>query len=277
MFYAFLSELVICSNNNILGKVYICNIDHDIADCVMALISALLQHFDKELILLASTGFANIVVFHTKAAEIVRLVEDEEDDEYVINRLAKQIENESKENCPSKDTYNTRINRHIEKEVINTLLSCISHKLSLTLPALLIGNIVTSVVTNTPTSLQIALGILMREKLLLEETYQFQITCSYDEVLRFKSSSAAHAVKLANAQGIPQSNGSLIQAIADNYDCNIASQNGLKSTHGLALLLTQNKADSDATVEDETIPLIAKEDMKKNITDDIPVHHFTGS
>ena len=69
------------------------------------------------------------------------------------------------------------------------------------------------------------------------------MTCSYDEMLRFKASAASAAAGDVNRNlgAITDSKEGLIQAVADNYDANISSQNGLKSTHALALLLTQKK------------------------------------
>lgn len=122
-----------------------------------------------------------------------------------------------------------------------SLLSNLSEKLQYSLPALLIANIVTSNVTNRPTHLQIALGIHVREKSKIETMYDFGVTCSYSEVLRFKASAAVAATQDVqnNLRAITDAKHGLIQAVADNFDANISSQNGLRSTHALALLLTQ--------------------------------------
>ena len=69
------------------------------------------------------------------------------------------------------------------------------------------------------------------------------VTCSYDEVLCFKSSAAHAAAKNREKIGISSTGGGLIQAVADNFDANISSANGLKSTHALAILLTQPQSD----------------------------------
>ena len=81
------------------------------------------------------------------------------------------------------------------RTVLN-LLSSLSPKLDNTLPALLIGNIITSVLTNHPTQLQITLAVLLREsKELLKTMNDFGVTCTYDELLRFKKSVAVTAAK----------------------------------------------------------------------------------
>ena len=101
--------------------------------------------------------------------------------------------------------------------------------------ALLVRTI-TTVIANQPTVLQIALGVLMREKSLIEHGYKFRIICSYDEVLKFKASAASGGVKQNSLHGILDFDGALGQAVADNFDANISLQNGLLSTHALAIL-----------------------------------------
>ena len=179
--------------------------------------------------------------------------------------------------------YNTRIDKDLAKEetssTLLTLLSNVSEKLDNNLPALLIGNIVTSMLTNKPTSLQIALGVQVRQKNRVESLHDFGVTCSYDEMLRFKASAASAAAGDVNSnlRAITDSKEGLIQAVADNYDANISSQNGLKSTHDLALLLTQEK---ESVGEDqncrETIKRISKEDMKKPVVSDVDIKRYHG-
>ena len=104
-------------------------------------------------------------------------------------------------------------------------------KLQYSLPALLIANIVTASVTNRPTHLQIALGINVRENSQIETMHDFGVTCSYSEVLRFKASAATAAAQdvHSNLRVITYAKHGLIQAVTDNVDANISSQNGLRS------------------------------------------------
>lgn len=60
--------------------------------------------------------------------------------------------------------------------------------------------------------------------------YNFRVTCSYREVLCFKASAA---VKDSNIAGMGNR---LVQVVSDNFDTTI-SQNCLRSTHSLAMLL----------------------------------------
>ena len=83
---------------------------------------------------------------------------------------------------------------------------------------------ITSVVTNRPTTLQITFGTVLREKSLIELCSDFGITCSYDEILRFKKSVAHAASREKHLQGLKDSKVGLIQAVADNFDTNIHHQ-----------------------------------------------------
>ena len=77
-----------------------------------------------------------------------------------------------------------------------------------------------------PTAFQMALGILVIEKTLIEYFHDFGVICSYDKVLRFKLSAAITAAKHSALTGICDSVIGLIQAVA-GVDGNISSQNGL--------------------------------------------------
>ena len=55
----------------------------------------------------------------------------------------------------------------------------------------------------------------------------------------FKASAAVAASNRMQLTGIQSSDMGLVQAIADNFVANITSHNGLKSSHALALLMTQ--------------------------------------
>ena len=77
-------------------------------------------------------------------------------------------------------------------QTVMDLLAALTDNLKDIFPALLLANIITSVLSNKPTRLQIAFGNLIRDsKSLINQLYQFRITCSYDEILRFKRSTAS--------------------------------------------------------------------------------------
>ena len=117
------------------------------------------------------------------------------------------------------------------------LLSCLSPKLDDTLPAVLIRNIIISALKNHPTQLQISLAVLLREsKELVKTMNDFGVTCTYDELLRFKKSVAVAAAKSTELTATSKVEDGLVQVVVDNFDADIASQNGKLSTHSLAVL-----------------------------------------
>ena len=130
----------------------------------------------------------------------------------------------------NKDQYEQRINKTAAKEcVIETLralLSQISDDLSANeLPAIFIRNIITSVVRKEPTSLLIDLALLVREKKLIELLYDYKAVYFYDEVKRFKGSSAVEKTKNITLNLRNHTQG-LVQAVADNFDTTISFKNG---------------------------------------------------
>ena len=242
------------------------------------LVNALSKYFGSRLLVLYSKGLSSILIFRSKASQLVRIEEDDDED-VSIARIAKMIALESKQLGVDKTKYTTNIDKAIASQPISytlmTLLSCISEHLDNTLPAILIGNIITSIIANCNTPLQIALGVFMRETTIVDKAYDYRITCSYGEVVRFKESAAREASKNRTKQMFVI-HGDLIQAVADNYDANISSQNGLIQTHALAMLLTQNNNNHDVTSQEHTIPRIKKEDMRADAIEDTPVHFFHG-
>ena len=89
------------------------------------------------------------------------------------------------------------------------------------LPSIIIGNIITSVVINWPTPLQVGLGSTRGKKSLVQQFHDLGICCSYDEVLKFKASASVAASSETQLTGIQSSDIGLVQAIADNFDANI--------------------------------------------------------
>ena len=56
---------------------------------------------------------------------------------------------------------------------------------------------VTSVMAHHATPLQTALGVLMHRKNIIQHMYDYDVTCSYDELRRYKNSSAIARSMLA--------------------------------------------------------------------------------
>ena len=105
---------------------------------------------------------------------------------------------------------------------------------------MLIGNKITSVVRNKTPDLQITLGALLRDyRATLCYTYDYGITCSYDEIRRFKKSAEVAAAADPSVHGISSAEGGLVQTEVDNFDADIHSPNCKLSTHSLAMILAQ--------------------------------------
>lgn len=132
----------------------------------------------------------------------------------------------------------------------------------------MIGNIVTSVVINQPTDLQVTLGVLLRDlKSIINQMYDYSVTCSYSEVLRFKKSAAATATADPKLQGIHSADHGLVQIVADCFNADISCPNGKLSTHSLAMIVMQPSHD-DQEDEVETIVRLCKADMSLPMEDE---------
>ena len=64
-------------------------------------------------------------------------------------------------------------------ETLMTLLSKSSPNFEKSLPAVMIGNIMTSMVTKRFTKLQLALSVLASGRKLIEHLYEYRITSTY--------------------------------------------------------------------------------------------------
>ena len=125
--------------------------------------------------------------------------DDEEDLNAAVQKTAKHIASECRQLKKNKMIYQTRIG--LTDAIANsssTLLSLLMHlspKFDPSMPCALIGNILTGMITNQATTLQIALGVLLRDKSVMDQFHDCGITCTYNEVLRFKASAASAASK----------------------------------------------------------------------------------
>lgn len=109
---------------------------------------------------------------------------------------------------------------------LSKLLKLISPHLSeLSLPSLLVGNLVTSSVANHYTSLQVALAILVERSALIDHLYDYGITCSSNELLKFRTSAALWTVNRRTYDIIAHYLlRGLVQCVADNFDCDLLNE-----------------------------------------------------
>ena len=156
-------------------------------------------------------------------------------------------------------------------ETLMTLLSKLSPNFEKGLPAVMIGNIMTSLVTKRFTKLQLALSVLASGRKLIEHLYEYRITSTYQEFRRFKVLAAASSDN--NDKEVRARDG-FIQIIADNFDAHIHSQNGLKETHNIATIIAQptHKYESLKT----PIPRLKQENLKSVELKETGMKYFKG-
>ena len=158
--------------------------------------------FGKDLIVLSSPGLANIRVFRTHVAGILNLCQGDNENSQDVSKVAKCIRKEIKDMSIVKGRYVKGIKKSSASEHIGDSLKALLREISDDLsedklPAILIGYIVTSIVSKKPSDLLIDLGILVSDKKLIQHQYDYGVVCSYDEVKRFKSSAALENYKNA--------------------------------------------------------------------------------
>eukprot|EP00794_Sanderia_malayensis_P004436 gene4436-5029_t len=205
------------------------------------LLERIKDYFREDVIVLSSPGLASMLLFKNKVSKVLKLSNDQEDDQQdiLITKLSKNICNEVKEIVLDKSSYGISI-------------------------------------TKESASMSLALGNLIRDsKLLVNQMYEFRITCSYDEILRFKKSAAFAAIKEMELSGIHTADHGLIQAVAYNFDADISSQNGKVTTHALAMLITQPKHHDDKGAN-ARIPRISKAELSQPLDLEVHIQRFEG-
>ena len=101
----------------------------------------------------------------------------------------------------------------------------------------------------------------IKQKCLIEEFHHYCIATTYDEYLQFKGS-MANAVRKKELTWSKNSSGKLTQTVGDNFDAKLSTQNGLKQTHNMALILTQESLSN--TIDDsEVVARLSKKDLQK--------------
>ena len=119
---------------------------------------------------------------------------------------------------------------------------------------------------------------MRNSKGLVSNMSELGVSCSYDELPRFKKSATVAAATLPALQGISDSDVGLVQVVADNFDADISSQNGKLSTHSLAVLVTQRSSSCQSEYPDnkEAINRVNKNDMTKPIDYNINAERYNG-
>ena len=119
-----------------------------------------------------SNGLSSAVVLKNDALTVLNLVSDTTDDledasiEFIANMIVKEVKQIKYDNSH----YDIRItkadmSKYVSKSLMD-LLAAVCDGLKNSLPALMIGNIVTSILSSKPTNLQISLGNVLRDQSL---------------------------------------------------------------------------------------------------------------
>ena len=235
-----------------------------------------------EILVLSGVGVANILVFRKYASSKLKAeLNDDGENDIVpfVKKVARTIARECTELKRDHSTYDTRISVEDALQgcspTLLMMLSYISSKFDHSLKAAMVGSINTSCIVSKPSTLQIALGIMVNDKSVIEILHEFGVTTTYDEVLCFKTSAAHAAAKNMEQMGIRDSNKGLVQVVADHFDATISSPNGLKSTHALAILVTQTQNPGADKEIDQKIKRLKKSEMAADLPD-MPVHQYEG-
>ena len=101
--------------------------------------------------------------------------------------MEKGIHRECKNRVHDKNKYTIQVDKQTVISSLSATLISLLENLSddpwFKLPSIVIGNIITSAVTNQPTSLQIELGVTLGKKSLVQQFHDLGICYSYDELL----------------------------------------------------------------------------------------------
>ena len=177
----------------------------------------------------ASPGFSTTVMYKSQVSETLNVaVTTETSSEYEIAAVAEEIKSELHQIPSLSDVYPVFNNENIQtttSHTLNTFLMMISLKLKNRLKFVsLISGMISSIIIDKTSMLQVALADLINEMRLIEHLHEYGVTCTYTESRRFKTYAAAANKELVKLEA---TNG-LIQAACDNFDANLSTQNGLK-------------------------------------------------
>ena len=118
---------------------------------------------------------------------------------------------------------------------------------------------------------------MRRNKCMTTLLHKFGVCCSYDEVTLFKYSAAVTVTE--DLENVRFSGNNLIHCCADNFDCEISSQNCNLLCHSLAMVLAQTEdsvcSDTGAG-EHKTIPRQKMEVRHKSVDYTVPEIRYDG-
>ena len=118
---------------------------------------------------------------NARAALMVKRDDAEEDDiDDAFDIIARIIKAEVCETEYDKNIYTREISKSVAAESVSGTLQLLLHKLSSSLNADSLTSLLIVVLGHHTTPLQIALGVLMQRKKIIQRMYDYNVTCSYD-------------------------------------------------------------------------------------------------
>ena len=146
----------------------------------------------------------------------------------------------------------------------------------------MIGQIVTSIVRNAFTSLQLGLNVLLNcQKKIVEDLHAFRVTTSYQELRRLRCSAAsAMASRTGQLQEWTRACSNCCWQLW--HTDTVYSPNGKRSTHGLTMILAHaNQQNPGLVFNSRTLPTIrclsSTETNAANLSlGEVQLERFTG-
>ena len=125
------------------------------------LITNLKQYFGNDLLVLTSPGISSIVVFREKASTLFNITDEVTSDlDTSLSIVSKHVTNEVKGIAMNKNKYTTEFDRDSALESVSdtvmSFLAMLSPKLDKTLPAIIIGSMITTALHCHPKNKKLA-------------------------------------------------------------------------------------------------------------------------
>ena len=151
------------------------------------------------------------------------------------------------------------------------MLSIMSRKFQRNLKVVvLMSSMIKTAMTSRVSILQVALGLEVQEKRLIEHLCEYRVTASYNEVRRFRISTAFWSGQSPLSKS--NSKAGLIRGISDNSDAHLCTQNGIQQTHALASIICQLSSPDDGKMKREDIPRLKSQQLSKIQLSDIEIY-----
>ena len=146
------------------------------------------QMLQGRIYIFKAAGMSDILMQNDKASSLFPMVSVSDDvNEIHLKKVATTISAETKFRACDQSTYQPITPENLfdnYSETLMDLLSLITPNLDKTLSAAMTGHIVHGAVTGSTSMLQFSIGLLLREKKLMERLFKYGISASYHEVRR---------------------------------------------------------------------------------------------